>query len=142
MFSKKQLAAGALAASLTALTPQFAAAGDVQTCSRVANDLGIHQYTTQQGTLGFQEGRGLGCEYEAIGGQWRTLKAFDLNDSRERTRFYNDWDRAQRVAERLSESNRRRDPAGLGSANDTIRQLDRTARSLNSFLKTIERFGK
>lgn len=142
MFGKKQLIATTLAAGLVALTPQFAAANDINKCTSIANSRGIHQYRTQQGTLGFQEGRGIGCEYKHIGSAWRVLDAFNLRNSRERTRFYRDWDRAQQVSERLAESNRRRNPGGLRGANNSIRDIERTIRGVDSLLRTLDRLGR
>lgn len=137
MFRKTSTAL-ALAGTLTALTPTFAAASDRSTCDAIANTLGVHQYGTSRGTLGYQENQGTGCEYKTIGGQLRVTGVYNLLNEGQSRRFYNNWSRAEQQSQREQS----RDPLGLEAANKGIRDINRTVNGISGLVRSLDRLTR
>lgn len=135
---RKTTTALTLAGALTALTPTFAAASDRDTCNALASARGIHQYQTSRGTMGYQEGNGTGCEYKAIGGQFRVTGVYNLQNEGQSRRFYNNWSRAEQQQQREQS----RDPLGLREANQGISDVRRTVNGVAGLMRSIDRLTR
>lgn len=135
---RKQSTALALAGALTALAPTFAQASDRDTCNAIANARGIHQYDTSRGIMGYQEGQGTGCEYKAIGGQFRVTGVYNLQNEGQSRRFYNNWSRAEQQQQREQS----RDPLGLRETNQGINDVRRTVNGVTGLIRSLDRLTR